>query len=573
MRIDKSTEMSNLTIFTLFLLFCCSATSFFGCDSLDESDYEYGRFYTIEEALKNPNKVLKLELGDYHFRRNTNKKFYLDSTIARFVNLERFSFTCNYIDSLPSEIVRLPKLKHVTIVDADNMGAPSDNCKLDFPDTFSKLAQVESLESLYLPYVKVKIPAEISLLQNISTLTMVFNGLQSLPSEIGELTNLKGLYINYNELKDLPSEFSKLKSLRSLSIGSNNLEVIPPEILTLKELKSLDLSGNEIERLPSEIPQLSNLNNLDLSFNAINKFPSSIVEINHLRSLDLANNSLHELPSKLNHRSNLKYLNVSSNSIQKLPEWVFSLDSLEHLFFANNNVSEIGHQEMYLPDLKIIDGSENNLTEIPTYLFNSTKLEQLILYQNSIDELPYEIGLLKKLKHLNIADNNIKEIPEVIFELDSLNELRLDRNKLVDVPVKLFESSSINWLGLNGNLFDTDKIIDMAKSNYAWVWILDWLIRLIPLFLGLFFINLSLRSKKIGVTYSVHCFKLILVLLLVGLFITWFNPFFLIRVINLNFLYIMYFYEHWYIYWLPISFSVIAAVPISIYSLKSLREV
>jgi Leucine-rich repeat (LRR) protein len=573
MSIDKQKMKRLQTIVMSFLLFCISIISFFGCNSLDESDYDYGRFYTIEEALKNPNKVLKLDLGDYHFRRNTNKKFSLDSSIARLVNLEEFSFTCNYLDSLPTEIVQLPKLKHVTIVDADNMGSPRDNCELDFPDTFRKLAQIESLESLYLPYVKVKIPSEISLLQNISTLTMVFNGLQSLPPEIGDLTNLKGLYINYNELEDLPSEFGKLKSLRSLSLGSNNLEAIPPEILNLKGLKSLDLAGNEIERIPNEISKVENLSNLNLSFNSISTFPSSPLEIKHLRSLNLENNNLNELPSELINGSNLNFLNVSSNSLKKIPDWVFRLDSLEHLLFANNNISEISIKEAYLPSLKTIDGSENNLKDIPSFLFNSAKLEQLNLYQNSIDELPYEIGSLKELKYLNLADNNIKEIPKVIFELDSLSELRLDFNKLVHVPVELFESTSIDQFGLSGNLFNTETIIDIAKSNYAWLWVLDWLIRLIPLFLGLFFSFFALKSNRTGVPYSILCFKLILVLLLIGLLITWFNAFFLIRVINLNFLYVMHFYEHWYIYWLPITFSVITAIPLTIYLLKGLREV
>ncbi|MBO6536917.1 MAG: leucine-rich repeat domain-containing protein [Balneolaceae bacterium] len=573
MSIDKQKMKRLQTIVMSFLLFCISIISFFGCNSLDESDYDYGRFYTIEEALKNPNKVLKLDLGDYHFRRNTNKKFSLDSSIARLVNLEEFSFTCNYLDSIPTEIVQLPKLKHVTIVDADNMGAPRDNCELDFPDTFRKLAQIESLESLYLPYVKVKIPSEISLLQNISTLTMVFNGLQSLPPEIGDLTNLKELYINYNELKDLPNELSKLKSLRSLSLGSNNLEAIPPEILNLKGLKSLDLAGNEIERIPTDISKLENLSNLNLSFNSISTFPSSTLELDHLRSLDIGHNHLYELPSEIKVRSKIKFLNVSSNSIKQIPEWVFRQDSLEYLLFANNSITEISIQEAFLPNLKTFNGSENSLKEIPSFLFNSTKLEQLTLYQNSIDELPNEIGSLKKLKYLNLADNTIKEIPKVIFELDSLSELRLDFNKLVDVPVELFESTSIDRLGLSGNLFNTETIIDKAKSNYAWLWVLDWLIRLMPLFLGIFFSNLALKSNRTGVPYSILCFRLILVLLLIGLLITWFNAFFLIRVINLNFLYVMHFYEHWYIYWLPITFSVITAIPLTIYLLNGLREV
>jgi len=134
-------------------------------------------YTTIEEALKQPDLVVKLEL-----RKKKLKVF--PKEILQFKNLQYLDLSKNSIKELPEEIAQLKNLQYLSI---------------------SK------------------------------------NGLEELVPPIGELTNLYYLNLNQNELTSLPLTIGKLEKLKNLDLWSNNIDRFPEEMKDLKSLKILDL--------------------------------------------------------------------------------------------------------------------------------------------------------------------------------------------------------------------------------------------------------------------------------------------------------------------------------------------
>jgi len=134
-------------------------------------------FTSIEEAVKNPEQVIKLEL-----RKKKLKKF--PPEILTFTNLQYLDISKNDIEELPDEIGQL---------------------------------------------------------KNLQYFAMSKSNLQELPPQIGELTNLYYLELNNNDLTSLPREIGKLEKLKNLDLWSNDIDKFPNEIKNLKNLQLFDL--------------------------------------------------------------------------------------------------------------------------------------------------------------------------------------------------------------------------------------------------------------------------------------------------------------------------------------------
>jgi len=132
---------------------------------------------SLEEALKNPDQVIKLEL-----RKKKLKAF--PKEIFQFKNLQYLDLSKNYI---------------------------------------------------------TEIPAEIKELTNLQYLSVARNNIIELPNEIGALKNLYFLNVNQNDLEALSPAIGDLENLRNLDLWSNNLSRFPEEMKNLKSLKIMDL--------------------------------------------------------------------------------------------------------------------------------------------------------------------------------------------------------------------------------------------------------------------------------------------------------------------------------------------
>ncbi len=163
--------------FFLFLVFLCNRIA--AQEPLLDSltlDTLTG-FTSLEEALKHPEQVIKLEL-----RKKKLKVF--PPEIFQFTNLQYLDLSKNNITEIPTGISALKSLQYFTIAR---------------------------------------------------------NNLIEFPAEIGELTNLYYFNANQNDLIGITAQIGKLEKLRNFDLWSNNLEHFPDELQNLKSLKVLDL--------------------------------------------------------------------------------------------------------------------------------------------------------------------------------------------------------------------------------------------------------------------------------------------------------------------------------------------
>ncbi len=134
-------------------------------------------YTSLAEALKNPDKVIKLEL-----RKQKLKVF-------------------------PKEIYQFKNLQYL------DLGKNNIN----------------------------QIPDSIGLLSNLQHLDLSRNIIDQISGEIGKLNNLYYLNLNNNEFSSLPPQMGNLTKLRTLDLWSNNLDDFPEALKGMKNLQVLDL--------------------------------------------------------------------------------------------------------------------------------------------------------------------------------------------------------------------------------------------------------------------------------------------------------------------------------------------
>ena len=134
-------------------------------------------FTNLQEALKNPDAVIKLVLRKQHLK------------------------------SFPKEILQFKNLQYLDI---------SKNSISELPDS-------------------------IGLLINLQYLACSKTGLKHVPKEIGRLTNIVYINFNQNDLESLPPQIGNLEKLEMLDLWSNNFDEYPSTLSGLKSLRVLDL--------------------------------------------------------------------------------------------------------------------------------------------------------------------------------------------------------------------------------------------------------------------------------------------------------------------------------------------
>lgn len=168
-------------------------------------------YSSLEEALKEPDKVYRLNLS------NQNLKLPADSVWAKFQNLEYLSLKNNHLKNVPIGLSYLNKLKVLDL--------SSNDFKL-LPQSLSKL---ENMEEIYLNDEK-NIELEKSLLvlkdlPNLRILHLEKDNLKSIPESLLYFNNLEQLYLNNNRFKKLPTEVQGLKNLKFMDLHGNKFRL------------------------------------------------------------------------------------------------------------------------------------------------------------------------------------------------------------------------------------------------------------------------------------------------------------------------------------------------------------
>jgi Leucine-rich repeat (LRR) protein len=150
-------------------------------------------YNSIEEALKNPEKVYRLNLS--------NQKVQIPKEAwSRFVNLEFLSFKNDHLEEIPQEISLLKKLKVLDL---------SGNDFTTLPKSFSELYNLEELflndEKKFNLNANIDI---ISFLPRLKILHLENDSLLKLPKNIFKLNHLEKLFLNSNSFSEIPDELS-----------------------------------------------------------------------------------------------------------------------------------------------------------------------------------------------------------------------------------------------------------------------------------------------------------------------------------------------------------------------------
>jgi Leucine-rich repeat (LRR) protein len=178
-------------------------------------------YNSIEEALRNPENVFRLNLSD-------QKVLLTNEDWKKFTNLEYLNLKNDHLNEIPAGITSLKSLKIIDL---------SGNDFSELPASFTNLI---NLEEIYLNEEKnIDLPKSLSLLSS--------------------LPKLKTLHLENDNLSILPSEIYKLNNLENLYLNDNNFKKIPA-LDALNHLKYLDLKNNQIK------PQLQDMKNLNFGF-------------------------------------------------------------------------------------------------------------------------------------------------------------------------------------------------------------------------------------------------------------------------------------------------------------------
>lgn len=151
-------------------------------------------FESLQEAMKNPDAVIKLVLRRQHLK------------------------------SFPKEILQMKNLQYLDL---------SKNSISELSDS-------------------------IGTLTNLQYLAVSKTGLERLPKEIGKLVNLKYINFNQNDLESLPPQIANLEKLEILDLWSNNFEEYPSfanlKALKVLDLRNILISDEVQKSITNSLP-------------------------------------------------------------------------------------------------------------------------------------------------------------------------------------------------------------------------------------------------------------------------------------------------------------------------------
>ncbi|XP_062518030.1 leucine-rich repeat-containing protein 69-like [Corticium candelabrum] len=213
--------------------------------------------------------------------------------------------------------------------------------------------------------------------------------LDRVPALISKLQTLQSVSFKNNSLTSLCDEITHLKELTSVNLGNNHLSCVPDQLSFLPKLNILHLFGNHIcELAPNVVVSLQGLTLLNLNDNLLTFLPSQISSLGQLQWLSLARNQLTVLPPEIGRLNELRELNVSDNLLTLLPDEISHLKKLKKLYLQKNKLPRLNHNIEGCVALLVVDVSVNELVSFP-YEIKSLSLNELYCEANPLlQELP-----------------------------------------------------------------------------------------------------------------------------------------------------------------------------------------
>lgn len=163
-------------------------------------------FTSLEEALKNPQKVYRLNLSNQAFQ-------IPDSAWLKFTNLQYLSLKNDHLKQIPDGIGYVKTLKVLDL---------SGNDFKVLPPTFVNLINLQELFINDDKYFNLDKNMDLlSSFPKLNSLHIENVGLKSLPESLFKLERVESLYLNNNQFKEFPIELNGLKRLKYVDIHDN----------------------------------------------------------------------------------------------------------------------------------------------------------------------------------------------------------------------------------------------------------------------------------------------------------------------------------------------------------------
>lgn len=366
--------------------------------------------------------------------------------IKNFESLEELNIEGNQLESFNNGILQLKKLKKLNL---------SRNSISQLPD-LSSLSNLEFLDSSSNRISEI--PESIFSILKLKILDFGFNhNIKTISDKIHQLQDLQSLNLNANEIESLPINTSKLTNLSSLNLAGNPLKNHLEIITKLPKLKSLDISDNTSEdnqiSIPNSLANLESLNYLNMSRCNIVEIPNSIGELKNLEYLNLENCEIEIVDSAIGNLVKMVTLNFAGNrNLDSIPETIGNLEKLEMLnLYDCKSITEISDELSKLKQLKTINLSGTQIEKID-FVYEMTQLENLNLFDTKVIELNSQIKQLSKLEVLDIRLTSVASLPAEIGALKELKEIqfKIFTNPLPDSICNLTELEILEGSSFEG---------------------------------------------------------------------------------------------------------------------------
>jgi Leucine-rich repeat (LRR) protein len=307
-----------------------------------------------------------------------------------------------------------------------------DLSALNLKEIPSYLWTLDNLETLRIFNDSIEsIPSAISGLKKLRKLRIQGEKIAMLPEEIGEQLSLTTLDLVCPRLESLPGSFANLKTMECFLFNECNLTAIPNYICSWTNLQKFELhmggifqgSSTKLKSIPRNIGNLKKLKQLALYCTSIVKIPDSLGNC-PLECLVLSG-GFSIVPETIGNLSKLKILKLFSDKPIILPDSIGKLLSLEEL-------------DIRAPAL-----------EIPATLGKLASLEDLHLLTEKELALPKSFGGLSALKDLWLDSPEMRGIPDTIGNCRNLKNIYISSDKMTTLPESFCELKKLQGLHLN----------------------------------------------------------------------------------------------------------------------------
>lgn len=390
---------------------------------------------------------------------------------------------------------------------------------------FEELWWLAALVSLNFSHnVISSIPADISMLQNLTIAKLNHNHLKTIPVQLCSMTRLQRLFLHNNCIDCLPGQISQLTGLLTLTLEENSITKLPfrfgylpmrsgydigfqifrcdsskfieppeqvmkqgsdraiqflkmfaevedgAELFSLREWKLLEWP------LSFGLPFMYHVTEIDVAYNLFSCFhPTILSHMFQIVTLDMSFNQITEIPLSITNLINMRNMFLHGNPITVLPVAVAYITCLEqysigdfqlhlrtHVFIVTS-VSDFDN--LVAPSKVIIALGPFKVLEYLREL-NAAVGQSLNMMNRGMNRFPIEVCTINSLRGLNLSNNSMTGIPDEVESMVVCTFLDCSFNEIELISANIAKMSRLEELKITNNrLIDVGCVFLCSKLS------------------------------------------------------------------------------------------------------------